>query len=822
MTKFTFMRIALCLLVWGMGIMPVLALMLSNESILDSQKSVVIKKSSTKIVKDKSLTSFFVDAEQAGEYYLSCWMLGGEYSDGNFSSFDVSVNEKNIGKMIATKSNWQSVRINTETVFLQKGANVISFTTNIPEIPNIEFIKLASTQESATISSLHYDNSLRNIKAACDAVIPKLSPTVIDTVPQNSMPRINLDSKAYYQFTENIPLKYTFHTSCYFTQNQNVTFSVTSVSGSSIILEIFHSARPETYSWSAIAGLNQTKSFTLMIPATGSYKIRARSYLNARDGIANVGINNTTYTGVATYSYGIQYTHGVGQEYNTFTANLKKTSDGEGDPCLFIGVGFPDKIVAYNDDYNKYSDFDWEYNSRINQQFAENTKSIFVNNYLSYNFTGELAHCDLYAGCRSCHIDTLFVNLIHDDVIESAPEDENYTCYSWAGGITSYWEDPTDRYSEYYVKGDELASFDKYLSSARYNGCSIYSREGATVNNSVIDLWGDSTLSKYIYKHLSIKHGADRYAHGYDWECKVGILSRIFHPRYSMLGDAEAEIGGYGELLEYYRFVGTSTSIVSEESPREENDFMYTFEESVADGYSVLEHVQYTDNENSLINAKIREIDISNSQLFSIKYQAWKESCRGRYNSLNLCRNAKYRDLLGFCKSFKNSIFLVYRQLGRGDYFSSLLLSDLTASDALLDNIKKENNANKRDVNGAIIARSPYSNAMKYAKQLINKDYFPQTRSPYTSDNGVRYSNSNDFIAILSKDEISVSFNLHTPSHVSLSVIDLQGRVLNNVLQNVNLEAGEHKYKIEKPTTDICLIRYSLNGNLNIKKLRIK
>ena len=800
---------------------------------LSSENPIVVKKSTTSIENDKSIVSFVVNTEQAGYYYLSCWMLGGKHQNGNYSSFDVSANGKSIGKMIATKSNWQSVNLNSGTIPLQKGENTISFTTQIPEIPNIEFIKLASTQESSAISSENYDERLRLIKEKCIIERGNYLSFSTDTIPTNNFNRaIAIDTVAHYEFKEQIPLKYTFHTLFQFTQGNQVNFSVSNISGSSTVLEIFSITNPENYTWSIIAGINQTKGITINIPSSGTYKVRARSLQNARDGIADVKVGTTTYTGVPTYSYGFTYTHEAGIEYNTFTANIKLKQTGEGDPLLFIGEGgFPDKIVGYNDDSQVIGEHDWEYNSRIKKTFARNTKSVLISESSSYNQSSG-ASCDLYIGCRNCQITTYYFENLHpNDVIESAPETPNYdyNCISWSGGITSYWEWPIIISSVYHVDGGALACFDNFYQSIRYDNCGIYSRNGATEVNSVVDLWGCIEDGEIEYTHASIKHEADNHPHGYDWESKAGALSRIFHPRYALEGDPyKFPGGGYGEVLEHYRLIGTGNSQTSTVSALQEGDRIMTLEESIAEGYSVLEHVRFTDTECTLINTTIRSISESNIKQFNAKYQTWKNTCNNIHSMPNFYKNAEYEELLTLCKSFKNSEFLIYKKLGEGDILSILLVCDLVISESnqnkrILDNIKEEDNNNKRNENNAMIVYSPYSNTMKFVKRLINNSYFPQTRGTASlSEQGVKYSNSENFIVSTTNNGLTISFDLQEYANISLSVVDLQGHQLATILQNKKLGKGSYCYQIEKPTTSACLICYSVDGNLNIKKLNIK
>lgn len=791
---------------------------IANNLISSTNQELTVKKPTNSVIKNLSITSFTVNVEHAGEYYLSCWMLGGEHSNGKFSSFDVSVNGTNVGKMNANKANWQSCQLNTGTIVLQKGDNTISFAAQIPEIPNIEFIKLASTQDAAFISSANYDNNLASIKE--NSKNYSIASIVSDTL-QNTRALV-LDEFANYVYREQVPLHYTFHTSVYLTQGQNIRFFAKKISGATPILEVFHSTTPETYTWAIWATSQNGDSLSITVPVTGLYKVRVRSYQNTVAGIAEVKIGNTKYPEVPIYNYALSYRHDTERVYNTFTANLKMNSNGAGDPIIYIGRNFPDKIVAYNDDYSGNGDFDWEYNSRIKKQFSTQTSSVFLSNLSSYE--GSKARCDLYIGCwnSTAYAYPYFSNLHQDDAIQSAPYNANYNCISWSGGITSYWEWPINSYSEYYVSGNELASFDMFYLTPRYTGCGIYSRSGATESNSAVDLWGFDYGTSIEYTHASIKHGADDHPHGYDWESKPGKQARLFHPRYSLEGYA------YGEVLEYYRLIGIGQPVAATNNIVEQTSIL-SLDESIAEGLSVLETVTFTDTERAIIDAEIANIGTTRVNSFESKYQDWTETWENMpYSSPETYKNEEYYELKTFCESFYESRFLIFDKLGDGDIFNLLLVEDLTltnnvANNAILNDIKEDNANNSTTENGAFIVRSPYSNSMKYVKQLINAPFSRLTRGTNSIDEkGVKYSNSDEFIVTTSNGVLSVSFNLQESSRISLSVVDLQGRVLTDILQNKTLEEGEHTYQIDLQATDICLVRYSLNGNLNVKKINLK
>jgi hypothetical protein len=90
-----------------------------------------------------------------------------------------------------------------------------------------------------------------------------------------------------------------------------------------------------------------------------------------------------------------------------------------------------------------------------------------------------------------------------------------------------------------------------------------------------------------------------------------------------------------------------------------------------------------------------------------------------------LFKNAQYKSLLAFCQSKQDLISLVYDKLS-GEQFAILLVEDLTLTgnarnQSLLASIRNSDKQMKTAGNGATVVRSPYSNAVKYVKALLER-----------------------------------------------------------------------------------------------------
>lgn len=126
---------------------------------------VIITSSTNEIIENDSYTSFEIEVESAGEYYLNFWLLPAEYEDGSLYAYEVQVNGYNAGAIVPAKGNWQSIGLsNNGKVNLQQGKNTISVITEAPNVVEVEFVRLSKTFSKAKISSNAYDSYLAKAK----------------------------------------------------------------------------------------------------------------------------------------------------------------------------------------------------------------------------------------------------------------------------------------------------------------------------------------------------------------------------------------------------------------------------------------------------------------------------------------------------------------------------------------------------------------------------------------------------------------------------------------------------------------------------------
>ena len=111
---------------------------------------------------------------------------------------------------------------------------------------------------------------------------------------------------------------------------------------------------------------------------------------------------------------------------------------------------------------------------------------------------------------------------------------------------------------------------------------------------------------------------------------------------------------------------------------------------------------------------------------------------------------------------------------------------------------------------------------MKYIKELLKTGSNIST----SRDDGITYSNSNKFDIYPNPADASsqILFELEDVAKVSVSIFDLNGRELSSPLINKSLQPGSYNFNlnISNDYKGFCLVRFTVNGNINVKKIMIQ
>lgn len=601
----------------------------------------------------------------------------------------------------------QPAKIGVNPIYLSNGTHVFSFKSQ--DIPAIEFIRLAKQKDAAIISDTKYRNYINTLKAKS---LPDNYKQLKGVNQMEGAMVLTSNPEGDYAYQLNMNFAYTYYQAFYFTSGQNVVFETRKSDpyASDPVMFLFNYNDPVNGgSWSNDDWGNGYQSkISVTIPNTGTYYLLLRSYSSSYPGTSDLYKDGSLYAsnvalaGTNVYSGGISKT-GI---LNYFTAKLT------GDSRLWLedSSSSPGKIRGFNDDYSGSGDFNWGLASRVKQQFSSGINYALVSSYSSSNPTGT---ADLYMKLDNSDITSYFPNLKADDAIKSAPASTVYNCISWSGGITNAWNWPPSLGSPWYDP-NPLTAFDKYYGNnpSRYSGAWIYTRSGATVSNSVVDLWASSGG----YTHASVTKPGNDHPHGYDWESKPGQLMRTLHPRYALRGN------DYGNVSNYYRWSGTYASGAFLQTTGG-----MTFEESIKRGLTIPEKVELSVDEKAKLSNLIDNIPEEVKQEFNTKYGAWKET----WDDPNLSiysnprmytQSRQYEEFLNYSKEQGKAIWpLLFQKYEQGDDLVQEPLIGLTYTEygSFLDEIRQESAKERYTAEGAYIAPSENANMMKYIKKLL-------------------------------------------------------------------------------------------------------
>ena len=384
------------------------------------QEGITITNPKNEVVDGKSYTIFEINSDKEGDFYVNFWLIPAKYADGSYSVYDVLVNDLLAGKIVPQRGNWQAIGLlGRGKIQLQRGLNRIAVVGIAPEVPEVEFVRLAEKEDAVAISSKSYDSYLANARSveknnSRSLMLSKVQSASLlrDSLAKMQLEILRMKTMKSLRSTispvKNFPFQYTFYKKIYITPTKPEIF-ITSKSKSVHVLEFF-SEDPDQFTLSKFSKRshgNELATIRVQGIPEGFYYVKVRIFQNYNSGTADVNVDGRYYyENVPIYSAGIVL---LGQEngvtYSTFTKN--STSN----PFMWIEGGIytaPGYIVAYNDDRNdphsnKYSLKPTD--SYVRKSFYKPTTAVLLTASQSYNPPGR---CDVY------------MKVLDQDVIASA------------------------------------------------------------------------------------------------------------------------------------------------------------------------------------------------------------------------------------------------------------------------------------------------------------------------------------------------------------------------------------------------------------------
>jgi len=708
------------------------------------------------------------------------------------------------------KTGWQNASLSNnqnpsvkQKIFLSKGNHTITFSTSVPYVPSIEFIRISRRIENSIIQDSYYNSYIDSLNSIS---LPANYATIKnDSANAIKITRVLPNPEGDYLHEIDITFTYTYYQFFYFYAGTPVTFETkkSNPCASDPVMHLFNYEDPiNKGSWGNDDGgeCYQAK-IVCTIPYTGYYCLLVRSFWPYTSQTSDLYLYDNLYaSNIPIAGTGFRCDHTLTEEINYFTCFLT------GDSRLWIESYEPaleGRILGFNDDYYGGGDFNWGLNARVKKSYPQRMWNCFVSTYSSYYPTGT---CDLYMRCKNSNIYypnmPYFPNLKADDAIMSAPASGIYNCISWSGGITSYWEWPLSSGSRYYVQGNPLASFDNYYGNnpVRYSGSEgwTYTRTGATSSNNQIDLWSLNGIYTHgsvnaRWDNITIRTPANEHPHGYDWESKPGMLMRTFHPRYALSGSS------YGNVDKYYKWINIPLL--------KSNLKFITSEESIRLGLSILDNVEFSEFELSRISLLSEELNIDELKEFDYKYETWRSTWNNDQVKIHsdpqkYAKSEEYFQFFNYCiVKDKKVLPLLLEKLNQGDLFVIVPLEDLTytGNEKLMEEVHKENRENQYTKDGVFIIHTLLGNWLKYGKKLLDnfeeyKGFFPRIGDQGLGQNMTIPKNEvviqnypNPF-----NPSTQIRYGIPSDSKISVKIYDIIGKEIAVLVDNEFKTAGWH------------------------------
>lgn len=690
-----------------------------------------------KVENNKYTTLFQVYSEEERSCDLTFWALPAEDAEGNFSSYAVEVNRtESADKITFNQPGWQTATTKNCSVKLIKGNNTIAFVSNGKDFPQIRNIKIFDGKNN--IAPMRAANEIRTFSSKEESI------NTTDGSGYNYLYRPGVSFNQPYSYTFFLPLYYksgdrasfygpTANDPSYGRYESTVEYNV-----------YLFNENPELFSESNTSN-NKYLYWQVEIPYTGLYYLLVEAkYSGVSGGVTllidgnmmyrhSIVSNTTCYVAKDAPKDGFHTQ--LDSCYHIFTVNNRACDEyHDADPCLWLKKRETDGtevIVAYNDNNNIPCDYEWGKNARISTKLSgdpggASPYTVLLSSTSPLYFANDT--CDLYHSCWSTPLEgegnlvmSYFPKLRRGDVIESGGQIiVNYNCIAWTLGInnTIVFPNPVDNNIEWF---DKLYNNEYVLTGygwfKRPEGALKYTREGATEENSVIDIWGVEQEDSIILTHGSIRKNSDGIPHGYDWESKIGINSQIFHPRYAL------REGVYGNVVAHYR-IADNQSVNS-------NSVQGRAAISTINGEFMEDNIFLPLEEERILDSELNSLPITVKEEFDGLYYKWKEFVDSHSYLSDIWHYTKcieYDRLLSFINSHKGSVALVYDKFVRKDFMASALIKGLTTTpntvyETIWNNLMNDRTVRTSRANITLFIKSALQEQKKeIAQQLLNNN----------------------------------------------------------------------------------------------------
>lgn len=781
----------------------------------------------------------------------------------------VYLDDKYLGELDIKKDGWHPARLKGDKqILLTAGEHTVSFESTAPHYPEVDVIKVTARPDKATFDMSKYesyinklkDNGLKNKGKAFKNAIQTDNtanddPFSVEMSASNSGYTHEVNSYVLsnplgtYKHRMNLPVVYTYFKKLSLSSGQTVTFHTSPISGQDYysvdpVMYLFH-ASDHTVAWSNDDYTNLHPRISVTIPKSGDYYLVLRAYSNSyaddqlgRQGLVQLYQNGSLLTSEAVIS---GYHVSVGTS-NTGILNYF-TAYSTGLPKLWLAPdGYTSPIQFYGNRYWYISPMDYQWYDDARFRIQKNTSS-YQNMYMLVSSEGAWyvywGNADAYGSVKqaSSSVRSFFPNLKENDAMQTAPSTNTYNCAAWAGGMTNGWfwgclypsnAGGSCASGTYYGNAQSWSTWDSFYGNSpmRYSGAVTYTRSGANINNAEVAGWAKSNGE---ITHFSVTREANKHPHGYDWESKPGGLERIFHPRDALNSTS------YGSIVYYYRDQAKDPYEPWEAAPRGDDATaqrsinvpeqpVFTMEESIRLGLTVLPDVALTQAESvvlSELSAKYAAEEVKIEAL----YNDWLAACNADELKVN-SNPHKFFDLpeaeklrAHFYANEEPATAFLMQKLFDADeksfeaHIGGMFFSGLTGQKyaGLMDEVKEEWQQNSYTDEGAYVAPVATANTRNYIKKILEERYLGEDENA-TPLNAIPDNNELFMVypnPVYTSSEISV--NLQKSSVITLTVYDVNGRMVKEYAVNKSYLPGQYSFPIDRSEFDAGMYVANLN-----------
>ena len=326
-----------------------------------------------------------------------------------------------------------------------------------------------------------------------------------------------------------------------------------------------------------------------------------------------------------------------------------------------------------------------------------------------------------------------------------------------------------------------------------------YTNEGATEENSEIDIWENSG----VCTHASIRSHTNDRSFGYAWESKDGFGGpRLMHPRYALTHDTQESCDGYGHVVAH---MIKNPNYVNRETIFENVNFSDEEIEELASATNTIDPRIVSDFEDNftLMEEDLNKTHISNPALFKYGIDS-------------------YKAMLDRCKTSSKYLQMMMLKLSKGSIIASYILLDIKNGN---ENLKEELTSLKAPISQEVsesqskrIIRPDLSEAVLFAKFLMDGNVAEKGLQK-----DVIYSNDDNILSVNSENlRIDVGVSLTRDSKVSVIIGKVDGNSPRIIADQQWLHANQHRFSVNITEKGLYAVTLILNGHVYVKKVGVK